>query len=98
MFRATMCQSSGEITVSIHLVLVTLYGMQGDPAYHTIQRNTPTKKNWAPSWLYLQDYTGMHGQQNIKNPDTLSLGPTSEQTRKAQTSCTISAEDSGNLH
>ena len=20
----------------------------------------------APSWLYLQDYTGMHGQQNIK--------------------------------
>jgi len=22
--------------------------------------------NCAPSWLYLQDYTGMHGQQNIK--------------------------------
>ena len=24
------------------------------------------KINCAPSWLYLQDYTGMHGQQNIK--------------------------------
>jgi len=22
--------------------------------------------NCAPSWLYLQDYTGMHGQQNMK--------------------------------
>jgi hypothetical protein len=22
--------------------------------------------NCAPSWFYLQDYTGMHGQQNIK--------------------------------
>ena len=22
--------------------------------------------NCAPSWLYLQDYTGMHGQQSIK--------------------------------
>ena len=22
--------------------------------------------NCAPSWLYLQDYTEMHGQQNIK--------------------------------
>jgi hypothetical protein len=28
-----------------------------------------TKKNCAPSWLYLQDYTGVHGQHNIK------LGP-----------------------
>ena len=24
------------------------------------------KKNCAPSWTYLQDYTGMQGQQNIK--------------------------------
>jgi hypothetical protein len=24
------------------------------------------KKNCSPSWLYLQNYTGMHGQQNIK--------------------------------
>jgi hypothetical protein len=22
--------------------------------------------NCAPSWFYIQDYTGMHGQQNIK--------------------------------
>ena len=22
--------------------------------------------NCAPSWLYLQDYAGMHGQQNVK--------------------------------
>ena len=25
-----------------------------------------TKKNCAPSWLYLQDYTQLHGQQNAK--------------------------------
>jgi hypothetical protein len=30
------------------------------------KRNKRTKKNCAPSWLYLQDYTAMHGQQNIK--------------------------------
>jgi hypothetical protein len=23
------------------------------------------RRNCAPSWLYLRDYTGMHGQQNI---------------------------------
>ena len=31
------------------------------------KRNKYTKKNCAPSWLYLQDYRRMHGQQNIKN-------------------------------
>ena len=31
-----------------------------------ILRNKRTKKNCAPSWLYLQHYTGMLGQQNIK--------------------------------
>ena len=30
------------------------------------EKNKHTKKNCAPSWLYLQNYTGMHGQQNIK--------------------------------
>ena len=30
------------------------------------KRNKHTKKNCAPRWLYLQDHTGMHGQQNIK--------------------------------
>jgi len=33
---------------------------------HVEKRNKHTKKNCAPSWLYLQDYTWMHGQQNIK--------------------------------
>ena len=33
---------------------------------HVEKRNKHTKKNCAPSWLYLQDYTGKHGQQNIK--------------------------------
>jgi len=34
---------------------------------HVEKRNKHTKKNCAPSWLYLQDYTKMHGHQNIKN-------------------------------
>jgi hypothetical protein len=47
MFRATMCPSSGEITVFVrHLVLVTLYGwlsgMQG--ALHTRQSSTQSDK------------------------------------------------------
>jgi len=33
---------------------------------HVEKRNKHTKKNCSPSWLYLQDYTGTHGQQNIK--------------------------------
>jgi hypothetical protein len=33
------------------------------------KRNNHTKENCAPSWLYLQDYAGMHGQQNIKYSD-----------------------------
>jgi hypothetical protein len=33
---------------------------------HAEKRNKHTKKNCAPSWLYLQDHTGMHSQQNIK--------------------------------
>jgi len=31
-----------------------------------ILRINTLRINGAPSWLYLQDYTGMHGQQNIK--------------------------------
>jgi hypothetical protein len=34
---------------------------------HIEKRNKHTKKNCAPSWFYLQDYTGLHGQQNLKN-------------------------------
>jgi len=137
MFRATMCPSSGEITVSVrHLVpiilkqvdslklqrqthqykniktklyktngaiwynktcrlkqppttsactcnfkLSTCFTITGTKCHinavvspddgHTVARNVEkrnkhTKENCAPSWLYLQDYTGMHGQQNIK--------------------------------
>jgi len=33
---------------------------------HVEKRNKHTKKNCTPSWLYLQDYTGMHGQRNTK--------------------------------
>jgi hypothetical protein len=32
---------------------------------HVERRNKHTKKNCEPSWLYLQDYTGMDCQQNI---------------------------------
>jgi len=32
---------------------------------HVEKRNKHTKKKCAPSQLYLQDYTGMHSQQNI---------------------------------
>ena len=28
--------------------------------------NKYIKQNCAPSWTYSQDYTGMHGQQNMK--------------------------------
>jgi hypothetical protein len=30
------------------------------------KRNKHTKKHCAQSWLYLQDYSMMHGQKNIK--------------------------------
>ena len=33
---------------------------------HVEKRNKLTKKNCAPSWLYLQDYTRTHGQHDIK--------------------------------
>ena len=33
---------------------------------HVEKINKYIKQNFAPSWPYLRDYTGMHGQQNIK--------------------------------
>jgi len=33
---------------------------------HVEKRNKRTKKICAPSWIYLQDYTRMHGQQDLK--------------------------------
>jgi hypothetical protein len=47
-----MCPSSEETTVFMHTV-----GRKG---------NKHNNKNCAPSWLYLQDYTGKHGEQNLK--------------------------------
>jgi hypothetical protein len=35
---------------------------------HVEKRNKHIKKNCAASWLYLQDYTEMHGQQNKISP------------------------------
>jgi hypothetical protein len=44
---------------------------------HVEKRNKHTKKNCAPSWLYLHGYTGIHGKQSIKNKvvldDTFSI-------------------------
>ena len=40
---------------------------------HVQKRNKRTKKNCAPSWLYTQDYTRMHGQENIKICSTCSV-------------------------
>jgi len=34
MFRAAMCQSSGELTVSVHLVYITLYRQACTPNGH----------------------------------------------------------------
>jgi len=67
-FRVTMCPSWEETTVSTrHLVLVILNGwLSGIHTRHVEKRNKHTKKNCAPSWLYLQDFIRMHGQQNLK--------------------------------
>jgi len=67
-FRATICPLSGETTVFMgDLVLVILFLlMMGTLSPETCRENKHTKKNYAPTWLYLQYYTGMHGQQNIK--------------------------------
>ena len=46
---------------------------------HIVARNIQRKeinilrKNCAPSWLYLQDYTGLHGQQNVKKYEYILL-------------------------
>ena len=100
MFRATLCPSSGEITVFMwHLddclvcrVQTGQSSTQSDKyqvshrySYfcwwwahshpkHVEKRNERTKKNCAPSWLYLQDYTRMHGQQNIKTFKKMKWG------------------------
>jgi len=80
-FRATMCPSSEEITVSMrHLIFVTLVCLPDSHPHrvtntkcridsyfswwlahsspkHVEKRNKHTRKKFAPSWLYLRDYT-----------------------------------------
>jgi len=111
MFRATMCSSSGEITVSVrHLVLrhsvwmtvwyapcildshphrITVYQVSHryvfslDDGHKIVQniyrKETNTLKNCTPSWLYLQGYTRMHGQRNLKIYINFLLGLKTEQ-------------------
>jgi len=47
-------------------VWYALYTRQSSTKKHVEKRNKHTKKNYAPSWLYLQNYTEKHGQQNLK--------------------------------
>jgi hypothetical protein len=69
MFRATMCPSSGENTVPMWHLVLSLY--MDDylvcrvecPAYH---RYGIFSWWWAPSWLFSQEYTRTHGQRNMK--------------------------------
>ena len=103
MFRATMCPSSGEITIYLRYWCLSFcmggswsagwsetptsrpgathkkwqtpvsqrysnipwWWTHGCPK-HVEKRNKYTKQNCAPSWIYLQDCTRMHGQQNIR--------------------------------
>ena len=39
----------------------------------TCREEKYTKQNFAPSWIYLQDCTRMHGQQNIKFNNTINI-------------------------
>ena len=45
-------------------IIFSWWWAHGCPKY-VEKRNKCIKQNCAPSWTYLQDYTGMHGQQNI---------------------------------
>ena len=40
---------------------------------HVEKRNKHPKKNCAPSWLYLQDFTGMYGEHNIKSRENMLI-------------------------
>jgi hypothetical protein len=47
-------------------------GQEAGPK-HVKNRNKQTQKNCAPGWFYLQEYTGAHGQQNIKKKITFQF-------------------------
>jgi len=87
MFLATVCPSSEDsllcvpyshphrITSTKRLINTVVSPDDG----HIVARNMYRKeinvlrKNCAPRWLYLQDYTGMYGEQNIKKEGVRSL-------------------------
>jgi hypothetical protein len=91
-----MCPSSGENTVPMrHPVFVTIYGwlsgvrggmkllmMGTQRPKHVEKSNKHIKKNCTPSWFYLQDYTGIHGKQNLKNRNYF-VGGTANKARSA---------------
>ena len=66
-----MYPSSKQITIYARLGTCQSVWMTVWYAYQTEKRNKHIKENCSPSWLYLQDYTGMHGQQNIKIVTTI---------------------------
>ena len=58
---------------AVYFIMLTFFGScvihilytECDKIKKKIRRQR-VKQNCAPSWIYLQDYTGMHSQQNIK--------------------------------
>ena len=63
---ATPPVQSDKYQCRIDTVIFSWWWAHGCPKY-VEKRNKYIKQNCAPSWTYLQDYTGMHSQQNIKN-------------------------------
>ena len=58
------CKSDFAVNKCLHTVASSwtfLLTLNHDARNHKLK-----KKNCAPSWVYLEDYTRMHGQQNIK--------------------------------
>ena len=84
MFRATMCPSSSTLHTRQSSTQNNKYQVSHKYSFfswwwaHNHQKlvekvNKHTKKNCAPIWLYLQDCTGMHDQQNVKKMLYISL-------------------------
>ena len=57
---------SDKYQCRIDTVLFSWWWAHGCPK-HVEKRNKYIKQNCAPSWTYLQDYTGMHAQRNKIN-------------------------------
>ena len=55
---------SDKYQCRIDTVIFSWWWAHGSPK-HVEKRNKYIKQNYAPSWTYLRDYTGLHGQQNI---------------------------------